>query len=114
MNITALEVALLYKNRWAVEMFFKWLKQHLKIKKCWGNSENAVRIQIYSAVIAYPLVAIVHKKLSIERSIYETLQIISISLTDATLLVELFCKSNFSIDNELDRPMNPLYLIFNY
>lgn len=107
MDITALEVALLYKNRWSVELFFKWLKQHLKIKKFWGDSENAVRIQIYSAIIAYCLVAIVQKRLKIERSIYETLQILGMSLLDTTPLVDLFDKSNFSIDKELDGFQEP-------
>ena len=58
-ELTALQVADLYKNRWQIELFFKWLKQHLKIKKFWGTTENAVRIQIYSAICAYCLVAIV-------------------------------------------------------
>ena len=70
--------------------FFKWIKQHLKIKKFWGTSENAVRIQIYSAIIAYCMMAIVQKKMNIERSIYEMLQIVSISLTDTTNLKDLF------------------------
>ncbi|MDH6356131.1 IS4 transposase, partial [Dysgonomonas sp. PH5-45] len=56
MDIPALQVAELYKNRWQVELFFKWLKQHLKIKKFWGTTENAVRIQIYAAICAYCLV----------------------------------------------------------
>lgn len=59
MDISALQVAELYKNRWKVELFFKWLKQHLKIKKFWGTTENAIRIQIYSAICAYCLVAII-------------------------------------------------------
>ena len=59
MELSPLQVAELYKNRWQVELFFKWFKQHLKIKKFWGDTENAVRIQIYSAIIAYCLVAIV-------------------------------------------------------
>ena len=112
MDINALEVALLYKNRWSVELFFKWLKQHLKIKKFWGDSENAVRIQIYSAIISYCLVAIVQSKLNIERSIYETLQILSISLTDKTPLKDLFNKSNFSIDKELNGFNEPT--LFDY
>lgn len=58
-HLTAPEIANLYKNRWQIELFFKWLKQHLKIKKFWGTTENAVRIQISSAIIAYCLVAIV-------------------------------------------------------
>ena len=56
MELSSLHVAELYRNRWQVELFFKWLKQHLKIKKFWGNTENAVRIQVYSAIIAYCLV----------------------------------------------------------
>ena len=73
--------------------FFKWIKQHLKIKKFWGTSENAVRIQIYSAIIAYCMMAIVQKKMNIERSIYEMLHIVSISLTDTTNLKDLFAKN---------------------
>lgn len=78
MDITALEIALLYKNRWSVKLFFKWVKQHLKIKKFWGDSENAVRIQIYSAIISYCLVAIVHHKMKLKSPVYNTLQVIGI------------------------------------
>ena len=102
MDITALEVALLYKNRWSVELFFKWVKQHLKIKKFWGDSENAVRIQIYTAIISYCLVAVVHHKLKLQMSVYNTLQVLGISLTDTTPLEDLFNKSNLNIDKELD------------
>lgn len=87
-------VAELYHQRWQIELFFKWIKQHLKIKKFWGNSENAVSIQIYSAIISYCMMAIVQKKMRIERSIYEMLQIASISLTDTTPLEYLFGKPN--------------------
>ena len=72
-EITALQVANLYKNRWQVELFFKWLKQHLRIKKFWGTNENAVRIQIYSAITAYCMVAIVQNDLHIDKSIYDVL-----------------------------------------
>ncbi len=81
-HLSALEVANLYKNRWQIELFFKWLKQHLKIKKFWGTTENAVRIQISAAITAYCLVAIVQHDMRLERSTYEVLQILSISLTD--------------------------------
>jgi hypothetical protein len=90
MSLTAQEIALLYKNRWQVELFFKWIKQHLKIKSFWGNSENAVRIQIYTAIITYCLVAIVRNDLKIGRSTYEILQVLGISLLDKTPLIELF------------------------
>ena len=88
-HLTALEVAELYKKRWLVELFFKWLKQHLKIKKFWGTTENAVRIQIAVAIITYCLVAVVHHDMKLERSTYEVLQILSISLTDKTHLTRL-------------------------
>jgi IS4 transposase len=68
LEVTAPQVALLYKNRWQIELFFKWIKQHLKIKSFWGTSENAVRIQLYCAIIAYCLVAIVAEELKTGRS----------------------------------------------
>ena len=107
MTISPVMVAELYHNRWQIELFFKWIKQHLKIKKFWGTSENAVRIQIYSAIIAYCMMAIVQKKMNFERSIYEMLQIVSISLTDATPLKDLFAKPNCNIVNELDDSTEP-------
>ncbi len=73
MHISALQVAELYKNRWQVELFFKWLKQHLKIKRFWGTTENAVRIQIYAAICAYCLVAIIQHDMQLNRSTYEVL-----------------------------------------
>ena len=91
-NITASAqtIADLYKNRWQVELFFKWIKQHLKIKVFWGRSENAVKSQICIALSVYLIVAILKKKLKIERNIYEILQILSVSLFDKTPLLELF------------------------
>ena len=71
LDISSLKVTELYHNRWQIELFFKWLKQHLKIKKFWGETENAVRIQIYTAITAYCMMAIVQKKMEVERSIYE-------------------------------------------
>lgn len=95
-HIPALQVAELYKSRWQVELFFKWLKQHLKIKKFWGTSENAVKIQVYSAIIAYCLVAIMQHDMKLDRSTYEILQILGISLTDKTPLKDLFSKTKFN------------------
>lgn len=112
MDITALEIALLYKNRWSVELFFKWVKQHLKIKKFWGDSENAVRIQIYTAIISYCLIAIVHHKMQLETSVYNALQVLGISLTDTTPLDDLFNKSNLNIDKELDGFYEPTLFDF--
>jgi hypothetical protein len=101
MDLTALEIALLYKNRWQVELFFKWIKQHLKIKSFWGTTENAVRIQIYSAIITYCLVSIVGAELKIEQSTYEILQIIGISLLDKTPINELFKNTNSKNNNDV-------------
>ena len=106
-HITAKQVAELYKNRWQVELFFKWLKQHLRIKKFWGTSENAVRIQIYTAIITFCLVAIIQHDMKLKRSTYEILQILSISLTDKTHLRDLFDKTYFNDIKELDHPTIP-------
>ena len=95
LGLSSLLVAELYKNRWQIELFFKWLKQHLKVKKFWGTSENAVKTQIYVAIITYCLVAIVQHDMRLERSTYEILQILSISLTDKTPLKDLFNKTDY-------------------
>ncbi|MBR5654963.1 MAG: IS4 family transposase [Prevotella sp.] len=104
MDLTAQQIADLYKNRWQIELFFKWLKQHLKIKKFWGTTENAVRIQISAAITAYCLVAIVQHDLQ-KRSTCEVLQILSISLTDKTPLSELFDKT---FSNDVKDQLGPL------
>jgi Domain of unknown function (DUF4372)/Transposase DDE domain len=86
--LPALTIAQLYKYRWKVELFFKWIKQHLRIKAFFGTSENAVKAQIWSAVCVYVLVAIVKKRLGLKASLYEILQILSLTLFEKT---ELFC-----------------------
>lgn len=111
-HISALQVADLYKNRWQVELFFKWLKQHLKIKKFWGTTENAVRIQVYAAICTYCLVAIVQHDMKLDRSAYEVLQILSISLTDKTNLRELFSKTKIQYDKEQNSLNGPN--LFNF
>ena len=105
MNLTAQQIADLYKNRWQIELFFKWLKQHLKIKKFWGTTENAVRIQISAAITAYCLVAILQHDMQLKRSTYEVLQILSMSLTDKTPLRELFDKT---YSNDVKEQYGPL------
>lgn len=89
-EISAKHIALLYKNRWQVELFFKWIKQHLHVKSFWGVTENAVRIQIFSAIIAYCLVAIIEHDLRLNRSTFDVLRILSMSLFDKTPIRELF------------------------
>ncbi|HET9571038.1 MAG TPA: IS4 family transposase [Bacteroidales bacterium] len=101
-TLDATEIALLYKKRWQVELFFKWMKQHLKIKSFWGTSINAVKIQMYSAIIAYCLVAIIGNKLKVDRKIYEILQILSISLLDKTPINEILTKCDYKDVKELD------------
>lgn len=89
-SLSALNIAKLYKYRWSIELFFKWIKQHLKVKSFWGYSENAVRIQIYTAMIAYVTIAIIKEELKIKYSNYEILQILSITLLNKTQLNQLF------------------------
>lgn len=88
-SLQATDIAMLYKYRWKVELFFKWIKQHLKIKTFWGTSMNAVKIQVYVAIITYCLIAIIKSKLKLEKSTYEILQILGISLFDKTQLNQL-------------------------
>ncbi len=82
--LPALTIAQIYKSRWEVELFFKWVKQHLRIKKFYGTSENAVKTQIWIAVSMYVLVAVVRKRLELEASLYQILQILSVSLFEKT------------------------------
>ena len=111
-HLNPLQVAELYRNRWQVELFFKWLKQHLKIKKFWGTTENAVRIQIYSAICAYCLVAIVQHDMQLKRSTYEVLQILGVSLTDKTPLFDLFNNNQLNDFKELNDSNGQLLLNF--
>jgi hypothetical protein len=88
--LPALTIAKLYKCRWQVELFFKWIKQHLRIKAFFGTSENAVKAQIWSAVCVYVLVAIIKQRLNLKASLYEILQILSLTLFEKTELLWLF------------------------
>lgn len=88
-----LQIAILYVNRWKVELFFKWIKQHLRIKRFWGESPNAVKTQIWIAACTFVLLAILRKKLKIQHSLNEMLQILSVSAFDKTSVNQLFMKS---------------------
>lgn len=112
MNLSALEIANLYRNRWQVELFFKWLKQHLKIKKFWGTTENAVKIQVYAAMTAYCLVAIIQQELKIGISTYEMLQKLSVTLTEKIPLRELFDKPKISNVKDQFDPNGQLLINF--
>jgi hypothetical protein len=107
-DLPALVIATLYKSRWQVELFFKWIKQHLRIKAFFGASENAVKTQIWIAVGVYVLVAIVKKRLKSELSLYTILQILSLTLFEKTPLNQLLDKA--ANKNFEDTSSNQLYL----
>jgi hypothetical protein len=105
-SLPALTIAQIYKQRWQVELFFKWIKQHLRIKAFFGTSENAVKTQIWIAVSIYVLVAIVRKRLGLEASLYQILQILSITLFEKTPILRALqpsdCESDLQgSDNQL-------------
>lgn len=107
-EVPALTIAQLYKARWQVELFFKWVKQHLRIKAFYGTSENAVKTQLWTAVCVYVLVAIVKKQLGLDISLYTILQILSISLFEKTPILQAF--SNHDSTNEAGDTCNQLEL----
>jgi hypothetical protein len=88
-DVPAAVIAQLYRKRWQVELFFKWIKQHLRIRSFYGRSENAVRAQIWSAICAYLMVAIIRKQLNLQKSLNEILQIVSVNIFEQTTLAEL-------------------------
>jgi transposase len=108
-TLAALQIAMLYKCRWQIELFFKWIKGHLKIRVFWGESENAVRTQIWVAMCTYLAVAIVKKELHLEQSMYEILQILSTSPFEQIGLQELFSRKHLQISN-IDAPQMALGL----
>jgi hypothetical protein len=100
-TLPALTIALIYKSRWQVELFFKWIKQHLRIKAFYGTSQNAVKTQIWIAVSVYVLVAIIRKRLGLEASLYQILQILSVTLFEKTPILQALQPSD-SRDDLLD------------
>ena len=99
-DIKAEDVALLYKYRWRVELFFKWLKQHLRIKEFYGTSENAVKMQIYAAIIAYCLVVVVQEEMKLKMDTYDVLRILSTALLTKMHLVDLFIDQEVGEEND--------------
>lgn len=106
---SAMTIALLYRGRWMVELFFKWIKQHLRIKRFFGTSSNAVKTQIWIAVSVYVLVAIVKKQLTPERNLYTLLQILSLSLFEKMPLLQAFSQSEYNNQNDLSHTPLPLF-----
>ena len=99
--LPATTICALYKSRWQVELFFKWIKQHLRIKKFYGTSENAVKSQIWIAVSVYVLVAIVKKRLNLDASLYTLLQIFSLTLFEKMPIQQAFAGSNYIPEQEI-------------
>jgi hypothetical protein len=97
-TLPALTIAQIYKARWQVELFFKWIKQHLRIKAFYGVSENAVKTQIWIAVSVYVLVAIVRKRLGLEASLYQILQILSVTLFEKTPILQALHPPDYQED----------------
>ena len=110
-SLPALTIAALYKSRWQVELFFKWIKQHLRIKKFLGTSENAVKTQIWCAVSTYVLIAIVKKELHLNASLYTLLQILSVSVFEKTLIS---CALQPDTTQTIPRPINNQLLLFDF
>jgi hypothetical protein len=100
MTLPALTICLLYKSRWQVELFFKWIKQHLRVKKFFGRSPNAVKTQIWIAICTYVLIAIVKKRLRLEASLYTLLQILSISVFEKTPVNKALSCEKFKFDHD--------------
>jgi len=106
--LSAITIANLYKQRWQIELFFKWIKQNLKIKSFYGNSANAVKTQVCIAISVYVLLAIIKKKLKLEHSLYTFLQLVSISIFEKTPIISMFSDSDYI--NEIDYNHNQLSL----
>jgi hypothetical protein len=108
-TLPAIVIAKLYKARWQVELFFKWIKQHLRIKAFYGTSENAVKTQVWIAISVYVLVAIVKKKLKLDRSLYTILQILSVTQFEKTPILQVFSSSDYETDDiDADNQLNLL------
>lgn len=102
-SLPALTITQLYKSRWQVELFFKWIKQHLRIKKFYGTSENAVKTQVWTAISVYVLVAILKKRLKLGHSLYTILQILSVNVFEKTPILQLFAGDDYKL-SESDIP----------
>ena len=107
-HLKATDVAQLYKNRWEIELFFKWIKQHLKIKSFWGQSENAVKTQVWIAISVYVIVAIAKRRFKLKQSLYEILQILSISIFERIHINQLFQQTE--LQNIKEQNSNQLIL----
>jgi hypothetical protein len=112
--LPALTITKLYKCRWQIELFFKWIKQHLRIKAFYGTSDNAVKTQIWIAVSTYVLVAIIRKRLHLEQNLYTILQILSVTLFEKVPLNQLFANYDYKNSPEIKEPMHNQLNLFDY
>jgi transposase len=110
-DLPALTICLLYKSRWRVELFFKWIKQHLRIKRFYGTSENAVKTQIWIAVSVYVLAAIVRKRLKLEVSLYTFMQVLSVSVFEKMPMQAAFSPDAYNCDTDIE---NMQLNLFNF
>ena len=108
-GLPALTIAELYRARWRIELFFKWIKQHLRIKAFYGTSINAVKTQVWIAITTYLLVAILKKELAIEHDLYTILQVLSVTLFEKTPLLQVFADPNYTTDNRMSRNQLSLF-----
>jgi len=107
-SLPALTIAQLYKYRWKIELFFKWIKQHLRIKSFYGTTINAVKIQIWIAISVYVLIAIIKKRLNLEHNLYTILQIFSVTVFEKVPIIQVL--TDFGITNQLVDSPNQLLL----
>jgi len=113
--VPAITITLLYKNRWQIELFFKWIKQNLRIKSFYGTSENAVKTQIWIAISVYTLIAIIKKRLKLSISLYTFLQILSVTVFEKTKLIQLVECTNYNkLPDSINAPANQLKLFDVY
>jgi hypothetical protein len=110
--LPAITIAQLYKQRWQVELFFKWIKQNLRIKSFYGTSENAVKTQIWIAISVYLIVAIIKKRLNLPESLYTILQVLSVSLFERTSLFQML--TFYDYKNNMNQNRNQLNLFTDY
>ena len=108
---SAVTIAAVYKSRWQVELFFKWIKQHLRIKAFYGTSENAVKTQIWISISVYVLVALFKRRMNLPHSLYEILQILSVTLFEKTPVQEVFTRMHVP-ENDRDSPKQLLLFDF--
>lgn len=110
-SLSAFTIAELYKNRWQIELFFKWIKQHLRIKSFFGTSQNAVKTQVWIAISVYILIAIIKKQLNLNMTLYTFLQILSVSVFEKTPILQLVTDTNYKKNElELSKQLDLFYL----